>query len=41
MNCTVSDVVGHDTSALTVLHDQIESEVLNEEDAVVAQSATE
>lgn len=41
MDCAVSDVVGHDTSALTVLHDQIKSEVLNKEDAVIAESATE
>jgi hypothetical protein len=41
MDGTVSDVVGHDTSAFTVLHDQIKSEVLNEENAVVTESATE
>lgn len=38
---TVSHVVAHDTAALTALHDKVESEVLDEEDAVVAESSTE
>mmetsp|Transcript_27195 Transcript_27195/g.33827 ORF Transcript_27195/g.33827 Transcript_27195/m.33827 type:complete len:379 (-) Transcript_27195:7-1143(-) len=38
---TVGHVVGHDTAALTVLHDQVHGEVLDEENAVVAESATE
>ena len=38
---TVSHVVAHDTTALATLHDEVESEVLDEEDAVVAESSTE
>ena len=38
---TISHVVGHDSTALVALHNEIHGEVLYEEDAVVAEGATE
>ena len=41
MECSISHVVSHNSTALVTLHDEIEGEVLNEEDAVVAEGPTE
>ena len=42
MDSTVSDVVGHDTSAVLILvHNEVHGEVLNEENAVVSESSSE
>lgn len=38
---TVSHVVGHDTTALVTLHNEVHGEVLHEEDAVVTKGASE
>lgn len=38
---TIGHVVSHDTSALTVFHNEVKNEVLNEEDAVVTECSTE
>jgi len=38
---TISKIVGHDTSAFTIVHDQIKSEVFNEEGTVVTERSTE
>jgi hypothetical protein len=38
---SISHVIGHNTAADTVIHYEVKSEVLNEEYAVVAESATE
>jgi len=41
MDSSISHVVSHNTFALSlIIHDQIHSEVLNEEDAIVAKSST-
>jgi len=40
MDGTVSNVVGHDTAALALFHDQVHSEVLNKEDAIVTEGTT-
>lgn len=40
VNGTVGHIVAHDTAALASLHDEVESKVLNEEDAVVAERPT-
>ena len=41
MNCSIGHVVGHESAALAVLHDEVQGEVLNEENAVVTQGAPE
>jgi len=41
MDCSISHVVSHNSTALVTLHDEIKGEVLNEEDAVVPESPTE
>lgn len=41
MNGSIGHVVGHDSTALALVHDEIECEVLYEEDAVVAEGTTE
>ena len=41
VNGTIGHVVGHDTAALTILHDEVHGEVLDEEDAIVAEGTTE
>lgn len=38
---TIGHVVSHDTSALSVVHYEVEREVLNEEDAVITECPTE
>ena len=37
----ISHVVGHDSSTLSVFHDQIKSKILNEENAVISKSSSE
>ena len=41
MDCAVGHVVSHDSSALTVVHDEVKGKVLNKEDAVVAEGSSE
>lgn len=41
MDGTIGNVVGHNTAALTIFHDQVHSEVLDEENAVVTKSTAE
>merc|ERR1711998_800965 len=41
MNSSISHIVAHNTSALTIFHDQIESKVLNEENAIVTKGSSE
>jgi hypothetical protein len=40
MNSTISHIVSHNASALTILHNQVHSEVFNEENAVITESTT-
>merc|ERR1712238_555993 len=41
MDGTISHVVGHDTTALVTLHDEVHGEVLDEEDAIVSKGTSE
>ena len=40
VDSTISHVVGHDTSALTIFHNQIHGKVLDEEDAIVTEGSS-
>ncbi len=40
MDCAISHVVGHDSPTLTILHNQVQSEILNKEYAIIAQSSS-
>jgi len=41
MDGSVSDVIGHNSSAFAILHDKVHSEVFNEENTVVTKGTTE
>jgi hypothetical protein len=41
VDSSVSNVVSHDATALSILHNEVQSEVLNEENAVIAESTAE
>ena len=41
VNGSIGHVIGHDTAALVAIHEQVHGEVLDKEDAVVAEGTTE
>ena len=40
VNGSVSHIVGHDTTALAIFHDEVHREVLNEEDAIITEGTS-
>ena len=41
MDCSISHVISHDSTALLTVHEEVKGKVLDEEDAIVAEGPTE